>query len=268
MGELRRVGPARRTSREGGSLRLPLVLGTGLGAVVGGIVLLLLVRPAREGHVAFEVKPPEAEVAVLLPEGRRMLSGGADGVTTVLAAGPYRAEVSAPGFVMRPVEFEVIGGELRTVAVELAPAVGSIAFEVEPARARLQVVQHEGGEARELPLVDGRWKGELKVGAWVARVTADGFVEESIPFEVSTAEPTSLPISLHAVARARRSTPETVHETLHETVMVPAPVPVPPPYYGPGYYGPRFYGPGPPLPHAPGVPRPPRPPHPPRPPLP
>jgi hypothetical protein len=233
-------GPASRTpalAGAGAALALAIALGVGCWS-------------PREGRVAFEVKPPAAEVAVLLPEGGRLVLSGPAGAPTVLQAGTHRAEVSAPGFETQAVEFEVVGGKTKSVSVALARARGAVAFEIEPARAELVVTPSEGGEARALPLVEGRWKGELETGEYVARVTASGFDEKSVPFVVSQGEPTLLPITLRGLgAGAPRG----------GTVVVPAPAPryYGPGYYGPGYYGPGYYGPGYYGPR--GVPRPPRP---------
>jgi hypothetical protein len=243
-------------------MRAPLWIAVGAGAIAG-IAITYLLLPPPEGRVAFALDPPHAEVALLVPEGRRALAPGPGGATSVLAAGAHRAEVSAPGFKTRAVNFEVAAGELRAVDVRLAPAVGLVRFEGLPGRARLEVIAHSGGEAIELPLVDGGWSGELGVGAWVARASAPGYQEESVPFEVGEAEPTQLPIRLRAVARTSRRAPEPAvqHEAAVVPAPVPVPVPVPAPYWAPGYYGPRF-GPRPPRPPGPRPPRPPRPPFP------
>ena len=185
----------------GPASRMPMLAGAG-AALALAIALAVGCWASREGRVAFEVEPPGAEVAVLLPEGGRLVLSGPAGATTVLKAGTHRAEVSAPGFETQSVEFEVVAGEPNTVSVALARARGAVAFEIEPARAELAVTPSAGGQARALPLVDGRWQGELETGEYVARVTASGFDEKSVPFVVSREEPTLLPITLRGVARA------------------------------------------------------------------
>jgi hypothetical protein len=202
-----------------------------------------LLWPASEGRVVFELDPPDAEVAIRRPDGQHVLPRDAAAATAVLEAGSHRAEVTADGYEPASVDFEVAGGELQTVRVALEPAVGAVEFAVEPTDALLEISPASGGTARALPLVDGRWTGELDLGDYVAHVTAPGHHEETLAFAVLAGEPTLLPISLRAVARS--STRPT-----RETVVVPAPG-----YRGPGYYGPRYYGPGY---RAPG-PRPPRP---------
>jgi hypothetical protein len=217
-------------SQAGGVSKLPLLTGAGVGVVVA-IGLAFLFWPASEGRIVFQLDPPDAEVAVLLPEARRILAGSAAGATTVLESGRHRAEVSAPGYETAAVEFEVVGGELRNVAVALEPLLGSVVFEIEPDEARVQVTALEGGDPRELPLVEGRWQGNLEIGEYVARISASGYHEESIPFAVSAEEPALLPVTLRAAGRSAAP-------RARDPVVVPAPR-----YYGPRYYGPRYYGP-------------------------
>jgi hypothetical protein len=267
--EARRWEPGPATPRVEGSTRAPLWIAAGVGALAGVAVTWLLMPPPA-GRVAFALEPPHAEVALLAAEGRRPLAGGPGGVTSVLGAGPHRAEVSAPGFASQTVEFEVASGELRKLEVRLAPALGRVSFESLPERARLEVIAQAGGEPLELPLVEGAWSGELEVGAWVARASAPGYQEQSVSFEVVETPPTRLEIRLRAIPRTARrapaSAPDPEPEMAHEAAVVPVPVPVPAPapYWAPGYYGPRFgpRPPRPPGPRPPFAPRPPRPPFP------
>jgi hypothetical protein len=88
------------TLRGGRASRMPLLVGAGVGLALA-IGLGVWLWPAREGRIVFEVEPVEAEVAVLLPEGGRLVLSGPDGAAAVLRVGRHRAEVSAPGFVTR-----------------------------------------------------------------------------------------------------------------------------------------------------------------------
>jgi len=207
--------------------KIPLLGGAGAGVVLAA-GLAFFFWPASEGRVVFDLEPDHAEVTLLEKDGPRVLTPGATAVTAVLEAGSHRAEVTAEGYVPAAIDFEIVGGELHHVAVTLEVAVEAVEFAIEPPSAVLEITPASGGDPQVLPLEDGRWRGDLALGDYVAHVTAQGHHEETIPFAVLAGKPTLLPVSLRAVARSRRG-----------TVIVPTPG-----YRGPGYYGPRYYGPG------------------------
>jgi len=212
----------------GAGSKLPLVGGIGVGIALAA-ALAFAMWPASEGRVVFELEPGDAEVAVLQSDGPQVLPGGAAAVTAVLEAGSHRAEITADGYEPAMVDFEVVGGELATVSVALEVASGAVEFAIEPAGAFLEITPAAGGDPRALPLVEGRWEGELELGDYVAHVSAKGHHDEKVAFAVTEGDPTLLPVSLRPVARSSRG----------GTVVVPTPG-----YRGPGYYGPRYYGPG------------------------
>jgi hypothetical protein len=216
------------TSGVGPPSRVPLFAGAAVGvALAAGLAFFFW--PASEGRVVFELEPEHAEVSLLREDGALLLARGETALSAVLESGTRRAAISAEGYEPAEVEFEIAGGELQTVTVVLQVAVESVEFAIEPTDAVLKITPATGGDPQALPLeADGRWRGELEVGEYVATVTARGHHDETFEFAVISGEPTLLPVSLKAATRSGGG-----------TVVVPVPG-----YRGPGYYGPRYYGPG------------------------
>lgn len=255
--------------------RAPIIAGAAGGIAVLA-ALAFLAWPGTPGQVVFSVQPDDASVWLFEDEERYQLEPEDGALAATLPSGNHRAEVEREGYRSHQLEFEVEGGETRTVEVVLEPAVGTVLFVVEPSTAVVELVStEEESEAQSLPLAAGRWQGELQVGSYVASVDAPGYYQENEAFEVREGEATAVAVSLRPVPQAG---------TRERTVVVPGyygPGPIYPyrPYVGvrppvgappPGVVVPRV--PGPPVPRAPRVPGPPVPgpglPRAPRPPLP
>jgi hypothetical protein len=101
-------------------------------------------------------QPDDASVRLFEDEERYQLEPEDGALAATLPSGNRRAEVEREGYRSHQLEFEVEGGETRTVEVVLEPAVGTVLFEVEPSTAEVELVSaEEESEAQSLPRAAG-----------------------------------------------------------------------------------------------------------------